>query len=305
MSMLADEIAVPPTIAIGLAAAAQRLKRMSASARLDAELLLAAVLQLSRTQLRTRDTQALGAAQMQAFESAILRRENGEPIAYILGEKEFWSLSLLVTPAVLVPRPETELLVEWALQCLKDSARPALADLGTGSGAIALALARERPDSRVIAIDSSAAALAVARRNAQALGLPQVEFRLGDWLAPLAHEIIDESATEPANERVNSRFDLLISNPPYLAEDDAHLPSLQHEPLQALISGVDGLDAIRHLVQHAPEHLKHGGWLLLEHGATQGAAVRDLFQARGYADVTMRCDLAGLERATGARWMAA
>lgn len=292
-STLVAEVVAPLTIAYGLTVAAQRLKRVSASARLDAELLLAATLQLSRAQLRTRDAQVLNAAQLQAFESAILRRENGEPIAYILGEKEFWSLNLQVTPAVLVPRPETELLVEWALQCLPNSAEPTLADLGTGSGAIALALAQERPQARVIAVDSSAAALDVARLNAQALGLPQVEFRQGDWLAPLANALLNEC------------LDLLVSNPPYIAERDPHLPSLQHEPLQALISGIDGLDAIRHLVQYAPKYLKRGGWLLLEHGATQAAAVRALLQARGYEPATTRCDLAGLERVTGARWMAA
>jgi len=296
MSASATEIVAQASIAACLAESAQRLQRTSASARLDAELLLAATLCLSRTQLRTRGAQALNTAQLQAFEAAIVRRENGEPVAYILGEKEFWSLNLQVTPAVLVPRPETELLVEWALQCLPDCAVPALADLGTGSGAIALALAHERPQARVIAVDSSTTALDVACRNAQVLRLPQVEFRQGDWFEPLVNARV--------NERMNERFDLLVSNPPYVAELDAHLPSLKHEPLQALTSGADGLDAIRHLVQHAPEHLKPGGWLLLEHGATQAAAVRALFQARGYEDVTTRRDLAGLERATGARWMA-
>ncbi len=281
--------AVGITLDACLGSAVRQLQATSDSARLDAELLLAHTLGVTRTQLRLRGAQLLTAPQANAFADALARRINGEPIAYILGEQEFWSLRFAVSPAVLVPRPETELLVEWALECMRENSAPAIADLGTGSGAIALALAHERGDAQIVAVDASAAALAVAQSNAKTLQLGQVQFRLGDWLVPLADET----------------FDLLLSNPPYVAEGDEHLAALRHEPITALTAGVDGYAALKQLVDQAPRALRAGGWLLLEHGATQAAGVRALLAARGFADIETRRDLAGLERATGARWNAA
>jgi release factor glutamine methyltransferase len=182
---------------------------------------------------------------------------------------------------VLVPRPDTETLVEWALQCLDGRPAPAVLDLGTGSGAIALAIQHARPDARVAAVDASADALAVARANAARLGLP-VRFAQADWLDGADHGL-----------------DLIVSNPPYIVAGDPHLAALRHEPLQALVSGADGLDDIRRIVRAAPEHLADGGWLLLEHGYDQAEAVRQLLAARGFAEVQSRADLAGIARCSG------
>ena len=209
------------------------------------------------------------------FKEYIERRARGEPVAYILGRKEFYGLELLVTPAVLVPRPETELLVDLALQ--RDFA--SLVDLGTGSGAIALALKQQRPGARVVAVESSAAALAVAQRNALKHNL-EVEFRHGRWFEPLAGE----------------RFDLVLANPPYVAEGDAHLRDLGFEPRVALTSGPDGLDAIREIVREAPRHLAAGGWLLLEHGMGQDRAVRALLSQAGLEEIESCPDLARIPR---------
>src|SRR5690606_4258090 len=210
-------------------------------------------------------------------------RAAGEPVAYLTGRRGFWTLDLAVTPDTLIPRPETELLVEQALQRLGSEAEARVADLGTGSGAIALAIAAERPLARVAAVDRSAGALAVARANALAHGLEgRVEFLAGDWFAPLQ----------------GRRFDLVVSNPPYIAEGDPHLArgDLRYEPAPALASGPDGLDAIRTIVAAAPRHLLPGGWLLLEHGFDQGAAVRGLLEARGFAEVATVPDLEGRDR---------
>lgn len=245
--------------------------------RADADILLAHVLGCSRTQLLLKP--APTAEQRKRYEALLERRAAGEPVAYLTGEKEFWSLPLKVSADVLVPRPDTELLVEWALTLAARS----ILDIGTGSGAIALALAKELPASKIAAIDISAAALRVAQENARVLNLGSVEFLQGSYLDPVAQR----------------RFDLIVSNPPYVAENDPHLPALRHEPLQALVSGPDGLDAIRAIAQQAPAHLEPGGWLLLEHGAEQGAAVRDILRAAGFSQVETRRDLAGLERATG------
>jgi len=201
-------------------------------------------------------------------------------VAYILGRREFYSLELSVNPAVLIPRPETELLVDLALE-----RRPAsVLDLGTGSGAVALAIKRHLPGARVVAVDSSAAALAVARRNAVKLNL-EVEFRHGRWFEPVAGE----------------RFDLVVSNPPYVAEGDPHLPDLRHEPAVALVSGPDGLDAIREITSAAGLFLAPGGWILLEHGAGQELAVRSLLEQVGLDSVRTWPDLAGIGRVTGGR----
>lgn len=215
-----------------------------------------------------------------AFLGFARRRRAGEPVAYILGRREFYSLELSVNPAVLIPRPETELLVDLALE-----RRPAsVLDLGTGSGAVALAIKRHLPGARVVAVDSSAAALAVARRNAVKLNL-EVEFRHGRWFEPVAGE----------------RFDLVVSNPPYVAEGDPHLPDLRHEPAAALVSGPDGLDAIREITSAAGLFLEPAGWLLLEHGQGQDPAVGDLLERGGLESVHTWPDLAGIGRVSGGK----
>ena len=208
------------------------------------------------------------------------RRAAGEPVAYILGRKEFYGLELAVNPAVLIPRPETELLVELALQ--KDFA--GAVDLGTGSGAIALALKRERPAARIVAVEASAAALVVAKRNAVRHGL-EIELRHGRWLEAVDGEL----------------FDLIICNPPYVAAGDPHLEALRHEPQSALVAGADGLDAIREIVRAAPAHLLRGGRLLIEHGAGQDAAVRKLLVTQGLEEVSSWPDLAGIPRVSGGK----
>lgn len=258
--------------------------------RLDAELLLAHVLDAPRASVVARDERVLTPEEQGDFENLVARRLAGEPLAYLTGTREFWSLELEVTPAVLVPRPETELLVEWGLELLEVRAKPEterrLLDLGTGSGAIALAFAKEHPEVRIVATDVSAAALDVARGNARRLGSAHVEFRRGDLFAALA----------PAD---HESFDLILSNPPYVALGDPHLAELKFEPALALTSGPDGLDALRAIVAGAQEFLHPGGWLVVEHGAEQGAAVRELLEDEGYAETATRRDLAGLERATG------
>jgi release factor glutamine methyltransferase len=251
---------------------------------LDAELLIMHVCGLSRSELLTRDRQPLTAEQAAEIDELIARRRQGEPIAYLTGRREFWSLHLTVSPATLVPRPETELLVERALARIPLEATWSVADLGTGSGAIALAIASERPRCRVVATDISPAALAIARANAARLNLA-VDFRLGDWLAALANET----------------FELLVSNPPYVASGDPHLAALRHEPIAALAAGPDGLDAIRAIAAAARASLKPGGWLLLEHGYDQAAAVGALLRERGYDAVRCYVDLAGRDRVSEGR----
>jgi release factor glutamine methyltransferase len=250
----------------------------------DAELLLAHVLGASRTWLFAHAKDALPSEPQARFDALVARRAAGEPVAYLIGHRGFWSLDLQVTPATLIPRPDTELLVELALERLPPEGASRVADLGTGSGAIALAIARERPHAQVIATDASTEALAVAQSNAARHGLDQVAFREGRWFAPLAGE----------------RFDLVASNPPYIAEGDAHLEQgdLRFEPRSALASGPDGLDDVRAIVADAPAHLVAGGWLLLEHGFEQGAAVRALFDAAGFTQVATRQDLEGRDRVT-------
>jgi release factor glutamine methyltransferase len=249
---------------------------------LDAQLLLAAALAVPRAQLHSHPEAQATTAQAAGYRQLLARRAAGEPLAYLTGRREFWSLELAVTPAVLIPRPETELLVERALALGPAEARAA--DLGTGSGAVALALARERPRWRLLATDVSAPALAVARANAAALGAGNVEFRRGSWFEPLAAE----------------RFELLLSNPPYVAADDPVLEEdgLRREPRLALTPGGDALAHLRILARGAAAHLTPGGWLLLEHGATQGAAVRGELEAAGLAHVRSHHDLAGHERMT-------
>jgi release factor glutamine methyltransferase len=272
----------PGRLADWLGWATGALQQASDSARLDAEILLCELLRCNRAGLVIRADEVLTTELALRYAALIERRQQGEPVAYLTGCREFWSLELQVSPAVLIPRPDTELLVEWALERLRGVSAPLLADLGTGSGAIALALASERPDAQVIAVDLSADALAQAAHNARLLGLERVDFRLGDWLLPLAGE----------------RFDLIVSNPPYVAEQDPHLRDLRFEPRRALTAGADGLRDLRRIAADAPAYLKPGGALLLEHGAEQGAAVRALLHEQGYGAVETRRDLNGLERAT-------
>ncbi|WP_454907506.1 peptide chain release factor N(5)-glutamine methyltransferase [Variovorax gossypii] len=255
--------------------------------RLDAQLLLLHALGRAphdRAWLLAHDTDAMPDAAWSALSAQLSRRLAGEPVAYLLGEKEFHGLDLRVDARVLVPRPDTETLVEWALQCLEGRAAPRVLDLGTGSGAIALALQHARSDARVDAVDASADALAVAQANARRLGLP-VRFALANWL-----------------DGAETGYTVIASNPPYIAANDPHLPALRHEPVSALVAGADGLDDIRQIVRHAPAHLAEGGWLLLEHGHDQAAAVRQLLAERGFAEVQSRDDLAGIQRCSGGIW---
>lgn len=247
----------------------------------EADLLAAHVLGRGPAWLFAHGEHDVAAPDAQRFESLVARRATGEPVAYLTGRRGFWTLELEVTPATLIPRSDTERLVELALERLPPGPC-AVADLGTGSGAIALALASERPDTRVVATDASGEALAVARRNAARLGLLNVEFRHGDWCAPLAGE----------------RFALIASNPPYIEAGDPHLGrgDLRHEPASALASGADGLDALRAITAAAPAHLEAGGWLLLEHGLAQGPAVRALLDDAGFANVVTEQDLEGRDR---------
>jgi len=255
----------------------------AATADLDAQLLLAHVLAVPRTRLKSHPEDLPDPSRTQHYRRLLARRAAGEPLAYLTGSRDFWSLRLTVTPAVLIPRPETELLVERAL-ALRTAADGRVADLGTGCGAVALALASERPRWQVVATDACADALAVARANAAALGLSRVEWRHGDWYRALPDE----------------RFDLLVSNPPYVAQDDPALAtaSLRHEPPRALTPGLDALSCLRTLVRGAPRHLAPEGWLLLEHGATQGADVRRELVDAGFRHVRSHRDLAGHERLT-------
>lgn len=252
----------------------------------EAELLLAHRLQLPRAFLLAHGERQLNDEDIAGFQALVERRRKGEPFAYIVGQREFWSLPLAVDGAVLVPRPETELVVERALALLGESYAE-VADLGTGSGAIALAIASERPQWQVTATDASARALAVAARNAAALGLQSVRFLHGHWCEPLGAQ----------------RFALLLSNPPYVASGDAALrdPALQYEPSDALVSGPDGLAALREIIGDAPAHLLTGGWLVLEHGATQAEAVARLLVEAGFTHVRCHPDLAGLPRVTEAQ----
>lgn len=283
-------------IADVLARAERRLAAASSSPRLDAEILLAHVLNRSRAMVLICGRDELAEADGTRFELLMQRRERGEPVAYITGRREFWSLPLKVTPDVLIPRPETELLVEWAVALCVDSSFPRkpesrarIADLGTGSGAIALALAKELSKAEVTATDLSAAALKVAQANAEALCIKNVHFLEADF----------SSALDSGLRRNDDLLDLIVSNPPYIAEGDPHLQDLTHEPVLALTSGRDGLDSLRVITAKARACLNSGGWLLVEHGYQQGAAVRQLFSQAGFAQVETRRDLAGHERATG------
>lgn len=254
--------------------------------RLEAELLLAHVLDVGRAWFFAHADDPIDGAAHERFDALVKRRLLGEPIAYITGRRDFWSLPLEVTPDTLIPRPETELLVELALARLPPSG--SVLDLGTGSGAIALAMASERPDASVTAVDASVAALEVARRNATNLGLGRVGFLAGDWFAPVA----------------GRRYDVVVSNPPYIEATDGHLSEgdLRFEPMSALASGADGLDDIRRIATEAAGHLQAEGWLLMEHGWNQGEAVRAILHAAGGEEVFTARDLEDRDRVSGARW---
>lgn len=273
------------TVGMLLSEARDRLSGID-SARLDAELLLAHVLGLDRTALYTCPEHVPTAWQCQSFMDLLARRAGGEPLAYLIGQREFWSLPLTVTPDTLIPRPETELLVECALEYLGGRQHPCIADLGTGSGAIAIALARELPEAVIVATDFSTAALTVARGNAERLCPGRIGFHQGDWCEALG----------------NMTFDVIVCNPPYVADGDQALQSdgVRFEPQDALASGPDGLAAIRQIIPAAICHLKPNGWLLLEHGAGQATAIAGLLSRHGYRNIALKRDLAGLPRASGA-----
>ena len=256
--------------------------------RLDAQMLLLHACGLpphDRAWLLTHGDEVLDATSHTRYLDFLQRRQGHEPLAYITGFKEFFGLQLQVDKRVLDHRPETETLVEWALSCMADTQAPHIADLGTGSGAIALALKHSLPEAQVTAIDASADAIAVAQANAQRLGL-DIMTHVGNWCAPLAGQ----------------SFDLIVSNPPYVAAGDAHLARMPHEPLSALVAGIDGLDDLRQIVAQATAHLQPGAWLLLEHGFDQAQAVQALLGNQGFLAVQSRPDLAGILRCTGGQW---
>ena len=253
--------------------------------RLDAQWLLLALLgrpAQDRAWLLAHDEQTLPEPAAERWPGLIAQRSQGVPLAYLTGRKAFYDLDLQVNAHVLDPRADTETLVEWALERVQELTSPKVLDLGTGSGAVALAIARHCPRAQVSASDVSSDALAVAQANAERLGLP-VQFALGPWLTPWSGQ----------------RFDLIVSNPPYVAEADPHWPGLRHEPRLALASGADGLDDLRWLVAHAAEHLHPGSWLLLEHGHDQADAVQALMRSHGWLNVQSRLDKAGIRRCTG------
>ena len=256
--------------------------------RLDCQMMLLHACELpihDRAWLLAHSDEVLNFETLERYLDFLQRRAGHEPLAYITGVKEFFGLQLHIDRRVLDPRPETETLVEWALTCVADILEPRIADLGTGSGAIALALKHSLPSAQVTAADASADAIAVASANAKRLGIEIVAY-LGRWCAPL----------------VGQTFDVIVSNPPYVADGDAHLSQLLHEPLSALVAGKDGLDDIRDIVLQAVRHLKPGAWLLLEHGFDQAQAVQDLLANQGFVSVQSRQDLAGILRCTGGQW---
>jgi release factor glutamine methyltransferase len=270
------------TVADSLQMAVRTLAAHSDSPRLDAELLLGKVLGLSRTGLLAHATDPVAAENRQSFASLIERRMHGTPIAYLTGQREFWSLSLTVSPAVLVPRPETELLVEHALELLPGDQPRTVLDLGTGSGAIALAIASERPRARVTAVDISEPAVEIARSNALKLGLSHVEWRVGSWFEPV----------------FGRRFDLIVANPPYVASGDPALHRLTAEPALALTPGLTGLEAFSQIVAGAAAALLPHGWLLLEHGSTQADEVARLLEDHGFGSIRSEVDHSGKPRIT-------
>lgn len=280
--MGADAATVANLIDGAIVRLARALGLQKREARLEARVLIARALDVDHAWLIAHDTDPTTPSQQRAIESLIARRAAGEPVAYILGEREFFGLHLAVTPAVLIPRPDTELLVEAALQRLPEHTACSVLDLGTGSGAVAIALARKRPMADVVAVDASAEALAVAQANVPRLGVDNVQCVAGNWYSALG----------------GKQFDMIVSNPPYIPAADPHLEmgDLRFEPRNALASGSDGLHDLRVIIDGAPAHLASGGWLLLEHGWNQGAACRALLETRGFSETRTLRDLAGHER---------
>lgn len=268
-----------------LAEITRDLAATSDSPRLDAEILVGRAIDMPRSYLFAHPDDCLDEAAIARLRQTVGRRMSGEPMAYITGIREFWSMELAVTPATLIPRPETELLVDHALRAIPREATWRILDLGTGSGAIALAIARERPLSDVVAVDRSAAALQVAQLNARQLAVPNITFIEGDWTRAVGGQV----------------FDLVLSNPPYVRDDDDALSQLKSEPLMALAAGKDGLDAIRILARDCAGILQPDGVLALEHGAEQSAPVADLLATHGWLEIACHKDYAGLPRVTTAR----
>ncbi|WP_020395949.1 peptide chain release factor N(5)-glutamine methyltransferase [Thiolinea disciformis] len=268
---------------------AQTRLTQSDSARLDAEILLMQVLNKPRSYLFTWPEVSLNQEQYTAFERLIEQRAKGMPVAYLIGYREFWGMALKVTADTLIPRPETELLVELALALLAPHQAFKVLDLGTGTGAIALAIAKERPQAQVLAVDSSPAALAVAQDNANQLGLTTIQFLQSDWFSAIPKQA----------------FDLIMSNPPYIPDQDPHLQQgdVRFEPRSALSSGHDGLNALRTICRNAPQFLAPHAWLLLEHGYDQGRAVTDLLRHTGFQKVTCHKDLAGQDRVSSGQFI--
>ena len=274
------------TIESAVRDAAERLRAVTDAPRLEAELLLARAINMPRSFLFAHPEDELDAASLGRLNDTVERRLAGEPMAYITGIREFWSMELAVSPATLVPRPETELLVDVALRDIPRQAEWQVLDLGTGSGAVALAIGRERPSCYVTATDISAAALAAARENANRNNIGNVEFLLGDWLGPVAER----------------RFEVIVSNPPYVRDDDEALAALQAEPMLALQAGPQGLDAIEVLARGCPAIIISGGLLVIEHGAEQQDAVAELLTAHGWANIRCYKDYSGLPRVTSANY---
>lgn len=286
--MQAGETDSAPTVAALLQASAEKLKGSTRSARLDAEVLLAHALGWQRARLFGDSEHTVRPEIVQRFEQLIGERQTGRPVAQLVGTREFWSLELTVTPATLVPRAETEMLVECVLNRIPADSTGRVLDLGTGSGAVALALASERPGLEIVATDLSEEALKVARYNASTHGLSRIDFRFGDWFSPVAGE----------------RFAVIVSNPPYVTDQEWMLNhfELGHEPAMALRGGRNGLLAIEQLVEGAPAHLEPGGWLLIEHGFRQGPAAMRLFQEAGFTALSTYRDLPGRPRVTEGQW---
>jgi len=277
-----------------------KLKGMSGSALLETEILLAHALECNRTYLRTWPEQKLTPEQQAQFQQFISRRATGEPIAYITGKREFWDMTLQVTPDTLIPRPETEHLVELALEKIPPGSRWQVADLGTGCGAIALAIARERPQCKIFATDQSTAALTVAQDNARHLGIKNISFTQGDWFEAISAQ----RERQGEEQQIEQRFEMIVSNPPYIHPDDQHLGQgdLRYEPVQALCSKPDGLADIQAIAEAAREHLISPGWLILEHGYDQGSLVKKTLETLGYSQVSIMEDLAKNERLTIGKW---
>jgi release factor glutamine methyltransferase len=275
------------TISQALTQARHQLQTSSPSPASDASILLCHVLDCSSSHLIAWPDKQLSDDQSQRYNALIEERRKGKPVAYITGEKEFWSLLLKVTPAVLIPRPETEILVEFALEALKDNPKAEIADLGTGSGAIACALASEQPGWHITATDTSAEALAIARQNAETHQLHNIDFVQGHWFEALQRE----------------DYDMVISNPPYVAAEDPHLGQgdVRFEPDDALSAGIQGMDDIEVIAREAADHLVAGGWLAVEHGYDQQQLVHDCFARNGFVDITQQADLSGTPRITAAR----